>query len=464
MAGGGPNAQTTVLLVEDDEILRMGMSAQLVARGFRVIEAGSREAAMQSLGERPDVVVSDLRLPDGEAIELMASVKALHPTLPVVIMTGHGTIDLAVRAVKLGAEDFLTKPIDADRLATLVQRVIKGGRPARSGPRLRAARPEFRPRSEAMLRLEEQIERLRDATCSVLLLGETGTGKSVLARRIHGIGARREGPFVDVNCPGLAKDLVESELFGHERGAFTGAHASRAGLFEAADGGTLFLDEVGDIDLHVQPKLLKALEEKRFRRMGDTRERTVDVRLIAATHHDLMASVSAGRFRADLYYRINTVTVTVPPLRDRREDIIPLAEYLLAELGEPGTQLEESARQVLLSHPWLGNLREMRNVIERVLVHQRGATVRAEDLSFDRPSEPSLRVQPAARDRGSVRRLSDIEREQIELALDEVGGRVEAAAQRLGIPRSTLYQRIREMGIRPSRPRVPVAKPGGGTS
>jgi len=459
---GGENSAATVLVVEDDAALRFAVTRALSAQGFRVLEADSHLAARAAFSRRPDVVVSDLRLPDGDAIELMASLKAVDPSVAFLIVTGYGTIDLAVRAVKLGAEDFLTKPVDLATLGELVERAADRRKKLRSGVRRRLVDVVFQPRSDAMKRVDDQIERLRDASCSVLLLGETGTGKSVLARRIHSVGARKEGPFVDVNCPGLAKEFVESELFGHERGAFTGAHSAKAGLFDAADGGTIFLDEVGDVDLHVQPKLLKVLEEKAFRRMGDVRERSVDVRLLAATHHDLMDAVSAGRFRADLYYRISTITVNVPALRERTEDIVPLTLFMLGAMGEHDVDLDSDAREALMAHAWPGNLRELKNVLERALLSTTTTVIRASDLRFDQPAEASRAAIPrASGDAGTWRTLSDVEREHIESALEAEGGRVEAAARRLGVPRSTLYQRIKEMGIRPSRPRIPIPKPGG---
>jgi DNA-binding NtrC family response regulator len=327
----------------------------------------------------------------------------------------------------------------------------------RSGarPKFKADAP-FEPRSAVMKRVAAEVEKLRQADCPVLLLGETGTGKSVLARRIHEIGARKDAPFVDINCAGLARDFVEAELFGHERGAFTGAHAAKIGLLDAANGGSLFLDEIGDVDLQVQPKLLKVLEERRFRRMGDVRERSVDVRLVAATHHDLLAAVSDGRFRADLYYRISTVTITMPALRERTEDIVPLAYHLLASLGAPYVELAAEAKEALVEYRWPGNLRELKNVLERALLLRSEDVLRRADLRFDAPSTGRLRaVTPAeiAAASKATRTLQEVEREHIESALAAEGGRVEAAARRLGIPRSTMYQRIKDHGIKPARRR-----------
>ena len=448
-----------VLLVDDDPAVRFGFSAQLRRQGFHVIEADSCESATRTFGtELPDIVITDLRLPDGDGLDVLARIHAIDPNVPLFVVTGYGSIDLAVRAVKEGAENFLTKPVDIPLLGRCIQSALSSRAKARSGARPRFQTPPtprfFVPRSAAMQRVEEQIEKLRDADCTVLLLGETGTGKSMLARRIHEIGARKRGPLVEVNCAGLNRDFVETELFGHERGAFTGAHATKRGLLDAADGGTMFLDEIGDIDLQVQPKLLKVLEDKRFRPMGDVRERMVDVRLVAATHHDLLAACGQGRFRADLYYRVSTISITLPALRDRREDVVPLAEHLLSSLSPLPVELAPDAREVLVNHGWPGNLRELKNVLERSLLLKSGSVVRGHDLSFDAASLTNLvAVTPplASAPPPSSRTLSEIERDHIRVALDAESGRVEAAARRLGIPRSTLYQRLKDYGIRTGR-------------
>jgi len=448
-AVGWDDEDPRVLVVEDDERLRSGISAALRRLGFAVVEAASCESAAAALSSRPDAVITDLRLPDGDALNLLPRVKAFDASIPIFVVTGHATIDLAVKAVKQGAEDFLAKPVDLGALVGMVKKAIERRTARRSGARPRLSSDALATRSQAMLRVEDQVTRLRDADCTVLLLGETGTGKTVLARRIHQVGLRSGGPFVDINCAGLTKELVESELFGHERGAFTGAHVAKQGLLDAANGGSIFLDEIGDIDVQVQPKLLKVLEEKRFRRVGDVRDRTVDIRLIAATHHDLLQNVARSSFRADLYYRISTVTITIPPLRDRKEDLLRLAHHMLQDLGAPSVELAPDARQSLLDHAWPGNLRELRNVLERALMSHSDDVIRASELRFDRTKRPSVApLGASARPRtGSSRTLSEVEREHIRSALLAEGGRVEAAARRLGIPRSTLYQRIKAHGI-----------------
>ena len=452
----------TVLVVEDDEAVRFGICAALRKLGFVVFEADSCASAVKAFASRPGAVVTDLRLPDGDALDLLPRLRTIDPSVPIFIVTGHGTIDVAVQAVKAGAEDFLTKPIDLQALSSLVSKAFERRRAMRSGKRAKVGEAGLQLRSATMQRIDEQVEKLRAADCAVLLLGETGTGKSLLARRIHAVGARNTGPFVDINCAGLSKDFVETELFGHERGAFTGAHATKQGLLDAANGGTLFLDEIGDVDVQVQPKLLKVLEEKRFRRMGDVRERSVDVRLVAATHHDLLGAVSLGRFRADLFYRISTVTITVPPLRDRREDLMPFAGYMLTQLGAGDVELAQDAKEALIEHDWPGNLRELKNVLERSLLQRSGPVVHAKDLRFDTPSRSrmhaALPYSPAPPSQPgppsgpvssgpSSRTLSEVEKEHIVAALTAEHGRVEPAARRLGIPRSTLYQRIKDYGL-----------------
>ncbi|MBS2014568.1 MAG: sigma-54-dependent Fis family transcriptional regulator [Deltaproteobacteria bacterium] len=451
-----------VLVVEDDEGLRSAICAALARRGFDIVAAESCAEATDAFAQGVDVVVTDLRLPDGDALQLLPRLRETDATVPVLIVTGYGTIDLAVRAVKQGAMDFLTKPLDLESLSNAIVHAAEQRSAWRSGrrPKLEVRGPSvgdkerFRARSDAMKRIDEEVEKLRDADCSVLILGETGTGKSLLARRIHAVGARSGGAIVDINCAGLTREFVETELFGHERGAFTGAHSAKQGLLDLAHGGTLFLDEIGDVDAAVQPKLLKVLEEKRFRRMGDVRERTVDIRLLAATHLDLLDAVAAKRFRADLYYRISTVSLTMPPLRERREDIVPMAYQILQELGAPQVELSREAKQALTDHVWPGNVRELKNVLERMLLLRHGDVVGRDSLRFD-ASSTSMRVAERAMSSApSTRTLSEVEREHIVSALAAENGKVEAAARRLGIPRSTLYQRIKDYGIDPAKHRL----------
>jgi DNA-binding NtrC family response regulator len=432
-----------VLLVEDDRTIRFGVARHLERSGFVVAEASSCEAARERFRAfDPEAVLTDFRLPDGEALELITDFRREKPTLPIFVVTGYASIELAVRAVKTGAHNLLTKPLDLDRLVDELQRACRATAPVAAEP---APSPVF-------LSLREEVERLKNVDCSLLILGETGTGKTRLARWLHDASRRGDKPFVDLNCAGLAKDLVESELFGHERGAFTSAHATKPGMLELADGGTLFLDEIGDIDLAVQPKVLKAIEEKRFRRMGSGKERSVDVRVVAATHCDLRDAARAGRFRADLYYRLATVTITMPPLRDRREEVPALAREILSSLsakmgrGE-APDLSPEAEALLVGHAWPGNIRELKNVLERALHFTPGGPLLARDLQIEAPASatpPPGEVAPPAS------KLRDIERAHIERALAQ-HGHVGEAARSLGISRSSLYLKLKAYGITPPR-------------
>src|SRR5215468_3582562 len=324
-----------VLIVEDEVGVRFGIRDFLESKGFEVEEATSCREAIESFqSSRPDAVFADYMLPDGNTLELLPRLKAIDPAVPLIILTGHGSIDLAVRAIKEGAEQFLTKPIELPALFVILTRILENARNrqkqlVRKTRQDREAPDPFIGASDAIRKLADHAHRVVSTESPILLLGETGTGKGVLAKWIHQNGPRADEPFVDLNCAGLSRDFLETELFGHEKGAFTGAVASKVGLLEVADRGTLFLDEIGDVDPQVQPKLLKALEEKKFRRLGDVRDRQVDVWLIAATHQDLGKLVEQKKFRSDLYYRISTILLKLPSLRDRAEDLPVLAGHFL---------------------------------------------------------------------------------------------------------------------------------------
>jgi DNA-binding NtrC family response regulator len=437
-----------VLLVEDDSAIRFGVARHLERSGFVVAEADDCEGARQSFRTfDPHAIVTDLRLPDGEALEFIAEFRRLKPSLHIFVITGFGSIELAVRAVKTGADDLLTKPVDMSKLVDELRRVSQLA--TAPGPR-RAVRPPPKP-----VALAEQVERLKDVECSVLILGETGTGKTKLVRALHEASRRRDRPFVDINCAGLARDLLESELFGHERGAFTSAHAAKAGMFELADGGTLFLDEIGDIDLAVQPKVLKAIEEKKFRRLGASREQSVDVRVVSATNRDLLEASRAGTFRADLYYRLSTITITIPPLRERRSEILTLAREILvslsAKIGRSAPELSPDADAALLAYPWPGNIRELKNVLERALHLTRCETLFSDDVFLEESkSQPKVEAPVS---------LRESERAQLERAL-ALYGHVGEAARSLGISRSSMYTKVKAYGLLPDRGSVPRMKTG----
>ncbi len=439
-----------ILLVDDEPGLRFGVRTFLTVSGFDVDEASSLAEAQELFRtSRPDAAVIDYKLPDGTALELLPRLKELDASVPLIVLTAHGSIELAVRAVKEGAEQFLTKPVELAVLKVLLERLVERRmeRQRQVAERSRAEhdRPQpFLGTSAAIQALREQALRVAEADSPVLLQGETGSGKSVLARWLHENGPRQDAPFVDLNCAALSKELLDSELFGHEKGAFTGAVAAKQGLLEVADRGTVFLDEIGDMDVQVQPKLLKVLEEKRFRRVGDVRDRRVDVRLVAATHQDLAVAAREKRFRGDLYFRVSTLILVVPPLRERPEDIPALARHFLAGLGgrrgRGEVALQPDAEAALCRYPWPGNIRELRNVLERAVLLSGGGPLSRGDLRFESSNE-------AGGEDTSSLTLEEMERRHIERALRLEAGHVERAAQRLGIPRSSLYERLKRLGI-----------------
>ncbi|MDX2169632.1 MAG: sigma-54 dependent transcriptional regulator [Deltaproteobacteria bacterium] len=447
-----------LLIVDDEAAIRFGVRDFLGAHGFEVEEATSCTEAVAAFRQNlPDVALVDFRLPDGTALELLPRLKEIAPEVPVAILTAHGSIDLAVRAIKEGAEQFLTKPVELPALLVILRRLLEHQRVrqcnlAGQARQTRAAVDPFLGAHPTMRQLAEDARRVAATDRPVLIQGETGSGKGVLANWLHRNGPRADEAFVDLNCAGLGRELLESELFGHEKGAFTGAQTSKPGLLEVAHRGSVFLDEVGDMDPLVQPKLLKVLEDHRFRRLGSVTDRRVDIRLISATHQDLARFVQEQRFRSDLFFRISTLPLRVPPLRARREDIPLLAAHLLesigVEVGRIGLRLAADAQQALQAYDWPGNVRELRNVLERAALLSEGESIDRRALHFD--AAPS----PAAR--STALTLDEVERQHIEAVLGEEDGNVPRAALRLGIPKSTLYQRIKKYALS-----FPAAKKGG---
>ena len=444
----------TLLLVDDDESVLRALGAYFERLGSEVYRALTGAEGVETFDRtRPDVVILDLNLPDRPGLEVLEQLKGRGAA--VILLTGHGDIETAVRAMQLGAENFLTKPVDMTHLAAATARVSEKVRLARQNALLRSrdlqgADLEGLGVSPAMRELERQVALLAASErTTVLLTGESGTGKGWAARLLHQLSPRAAGPFVEVNCGGLSATFLESELFGHEKGAFTDAKERRQGLFELADGGTIFLDEIGDLALELQPKLLKVLESKTFRRLGGTRELQVDVRLVAATNRDLALAVQQGRFREDLLYRLSVMPVHLPAVRERsREDRLALLTRLLSELrpqlaGCPAECASEALDR-LLGAPWPGNVREMRNVLERAMILARGQkAIAVEHL----PGDLRKGAGPAGRDGGDRRHqpqtLADIERGQIERALRYHGGNRTRTALELGISRATLINKIK---------------------
>lgn len=448
-------SRNKVLVVDDESGVRFGIRDFLEQHGYEIEEAESCQDAQHLFRtSRPDIVIADYMMPDGTALDLLPKLREIDSGIPLLVLTAHGSIDLAVRAIKEGAEQFLTKPLELPTLLVILQRLLQKQRNhhkqlASKSRQVRQAIDPFIGTSHAIRALADQAKKLLSTESPVLILGETGTGKGVLARWLHENSPRADEAFVDLNCAGLTRELLETELFGHEKGAFTSATASKQGLFEVAHRGTIFLDEVGDVDLQIQPKLLKVLEEKRFRRLGDVRDRQVDVRLIAATHQDIGQLVREKRFRDDLYFRISTIPLSFPSLRDRIEDIPTLAQYLLdkvsADLGRGELRLDQSCIQALQGYSWPGNIRELRNVIERAVLLSEQKHITLNDLHFDG------HAQVGAPFLDSRLTLLELEKQHIERVLQEEHGRVEKAAKRLGIPRSSLYQKLKKHQIASSK-------------
>jgi DNA-binding NtrC family response regulator len=438
------------ILVVEDESVRLAIRDFLVGKDYEVMDTDTcAGAAVLFDSFHPDLVISDYELPDGTALDLLAGLRSHDESVPWIVLTGHGSIELAVQAIKLGADNFLTKPVRLDALLIVVQRTIETQKlrqrqlATRAGRSLHCEDP-FAGKSAAMRQLAEEAKRILPSDSSVLIQGETGSGKGVLARWLHSHGPRADEAFVDLNCVGLSRELLESELFGHEKGAFTGAVSVKQGLFEVAHRGTVFLDEIADVDLQIQPKLLKVLEEKQFRRVGDVRDRRVDVRLIAASHQDFAGLVREKKFRSDLYFRISTIPLRVPALRERVEDIPLIAGEVLRRLGtdlsRPEARLEPDALHLLCSYSWPGNVRELRNVLERTLLLSEGNVLGRKDLRF----EATFVETPSA---PADMTLSDLERFHIHRVLEKEGWHVGRAARKLAIPRSSLYAKIKEYGI-----------------
>ncbi|MCS7182325.1 MAG: sigma-54 dependent transcriptional regulator [Thermoanaerobaculum sp.] len=441
-----------VLVVEDEAPLRSALQALLQQEGIPTLAAACAAEAQAQLAEREaGLILLDLGLPDMDGLELLSQLKASEET-PVIVLTGRSDIATVVEAMKRGAENFLVKPTEASHVVSTVRKEL-ARYVAQKQLRNQLAREKAKGmrlpvgQSRAMQQVRQLAQRVAETDASVVLVGESGTGKGMIARLIHSQSRRREAPFLDVNCAALAPQLLESELFGHERGAFTDARERKLGLLEAAHGGTVFLDEVADMDLHVQSKLLKAIEDRRFRRLGGVREIQVDVRLIAATQRDLREEVAAGRFRQDLYYRLNVFQIHLPPLRERKEDILPIAEAFIAELnpvlGRKVQRIHPEAARTLETYPWPGNIRELHNVIERAMILTRSEELRPEHL----PREIRGHRGPDA----GLASLEEVEAAHIRRVLHAVGGNLKIAAEVLGISRSTLYQKIQRYRLTPPR-------------
>jgi DNA-binding NtrC family response regulator len=440
-----------ILIVDDEAIVRESLGNWLREEGYVVDVAGSGKETLQKLAESSyDIFLIDIKMPGMDGLQLQRRIREIAPEASIIIMTAYASVETAVEAMKQGAYDYIVKPFDPDQLEHILRNAVERKRLVAENVRLReriqemALFHEIVGQSAAIQRVLEQIRLVAMSDTTVLIRGESGTGKELVARAIHANSPRRYMPIVIVNCGALAEGVIESELFGHEKGAFTGAHYRRKGKFELADGGTLFLDEIGDISPKTQVDLLRVLEEKKIFRVGGNTPIPVDFRLIAATNKDLEALVAEGRFREDLYYRINVFSITIPPLRERREDIPLLAEHFLKKfaqsMNKPILGISPEALALLEHYDWPGNVRELQNAIERAVLVCRGREIRPEDLP--------LQVNEA-RGQTMGKTLAEVERQHIQRILQETRWNISQAARLLGIDRVTLYNKIRKYHLKP---------------
>ncbi|MBI3932375.1 MAG: sigma-54-dependent Fis family transcriptional regulator [Acidobacteria bacterium] len=449
-----PDSGSLVLVIDDDDAVRKTCVEFLRARGNRTLVAASVGEGLRLFADkRPAAVLLDLKLPDGTGIDVLRELQRQAPGTPVVMVSGYGSLDEAVEAMRVGAADFIEKPVSRERLFAVLDRVLA---PPRVGGETDVeriadgARYGMVGRSEAMRRIYQLVEMAAPTKCRVFITGESGTGKELIARAIHALSPRRDRPFIELNCAAIPSELIESEMFGHLKGAFTGAVGDRKGKFEVADGGTLFLDEIGDMSLMTQAKLLRVLQEGIVMPVGSSESRPVDVRILAATSKNLLEEIAAGTFREDLYHRINVLTIAVPPMRARREDISELAEHFLrlasVENGVKPKRLSSRAVDLLVQMPWPGNVRELRNLMERLVVLVGKDVVGHEDV-MAALHMPSGAVSDGALPLRQAR--ARFEREYILHRLTANKGNLGETARDLGIERTNLYRKMKQLGIRP---------------
>jgi DNA-binding NtrC family response regulator len=442
-----------ILVVDDDQSSRELLSRILGQDGHRVTALADGREAIEALGrgDAPDLVVSDIRMAEADGLQVMDAYRQKAPDTPVILVTAFGTVDGALEAIRRGAADYLSKPYDVDAIKVVVARALKQRALVLENRTLRRdLRDKYRlenvvGRSESMLQVFKTAARVASTDATVLIQGESGTGKELVARAIHQSSPRAAGPFVAVDCGAIAEGVLESELFGHARGAFTGAQAMRRGLFEEASGGTLFLDEIGDVGPNLQARLLRALQEGTIRRVGTNEPIAVDVRAVAATNRDLEQAVKEGSFRADLYYRLNVVAILIPPLRERREDVPLLAEHFAHKHGRgEGAAISPAARDLLVAYHWPGNVRELENIIARALALNPSGVILPDDLPEAIHAEPSGESAPAGLIGPERPTLEELEGRYARQVLRETGGNKSRAAAVLGIDRKTLYRILGE--------------------
>jgi DNA-binding NtrC family response regulator len=439
-----------ILVVDDDDALRMVLVGLLKQAGYDARAVPSAERALEEVGKVPtDLVVTDVRMPGMDGIALLSALTKSIPDLPVIVLSAHGTVPMAVEAMKQGAKEFMLKPFDREEVIATVERTLSAAAARASAPPQVPTASRLIGRSPRMNELREMLARAARSNATVLLRGESGSGKEVAAREIHDQSGRKDGPFVPVHCAALPETLLESELFGYEKGAFTGATKRKPGRVELAEGGTLFLDEIGDVTLPVQVKLLRLLQEREFQALGSTAVQKADVRFVAATHRDLEAMVKAGTFREDLFYRLAVVPVWIPPLRDRVGDVAELAQRFCGEAaarnGVKVPKLCDDAVASLASRTWPGNVRELQSCVERLVVFADGGEIHADDVERDLHRLRPAGELDAAASLGERREVA--ERRAVQEALARAGGNRTLAARLLGVSRRTLYNKLAELGI-----------------
>ncbi len=468
------SAKARILVADDEPNLRRVLSATLRRHGYEVIDVANGALALERIDHDIDVVVTDLKMPEVDGMEVLRRITAAYPTIPVVMITAFGSVGHAVEAVKAGAFDYIEKPYEQQHIQLTIAKAVKQAVANRAAPQALRGGSEAQGRfgliglSPEVQNIYQIIETVADTPSTVLITGESGTGKELVAKALHEHSGRRDRPFIKINCAAIPKDLMESEMFGYEKGAFTGAASTKPGRFELADGGTLFLDEIGEIPVEMQVKLLRAIQESEFERVGGLATIKVDVRLITATNRDLEKETKAGNFREDLYYRLNVVPLRIPPLRERRHDIPLLAEHIVEKFNE---RLSKAIRRIspealvkLQAYEWPGNIRELENVLERTILFCSTDCIEVRDLPEDQltsigDSPPAsaavangVPAEPFTGDaslKDIVRaRASEVERELITQALDETGGNVTQAAKLLKISRKSLQMKMKELGLR----------------
>lgn len=455
------NNRPAILVADDEPNIRRVLAAVLEREGYRVITARDGGEALGLLvAQKVQVVITDLKMPGVDGLEVLKFVQQNQPGTPVIIITAHGTIDNAVQALKAGALDYITKPFEKDQLLAVIAKAVRTES---------LAREDFHPpdgfwnvniigQTPQMKEIYQIVERVADTPSTVMITGESGTGKELIAAALHRLSSRRDQPFIKINCAAIPRELMESELFGHERGAFTGAVAAKPGRFELADGGTLFLDEIAEIPVDMQVKLLRAIQDAEFERVGGLQTVKVNVRLVVATNRELQKEVEAGRFREDLFYRLNVVPIHLPPLRERRQDIPLLVRHFIEKfrqkLSRPVNEISPEALELLVGYRWPGNIRELENVIERCVLFTNGSVIQAEDLPPEvrgrQPAGPPVVVKGGDVSMKDIVKQAtvELERDLIQQALKQTGWNVTQAARQLKISRKSLQLKMKELGLR----------------